>query len=159
MASFYETKGAIIAVACVTSILFIKMMVTSGKAKSPRKWAPEDYAAWKKDPDEHKRQMEREKEEFTKGDRWRNIYLNDSENIPYALFIFWGLVIVNGPICAPSAFYLSIFYCLFRLLHTIFYALGIQGSGSKRSLMWAFGQLTSLIAAVMLVVGAIVKYS
>merc|ERR1712154_182739 len=118
--------------------------------------SPEDLAAWKIDADELKMKQEKEKDEFTTWDRWRNIYLNDSENIPYALFVFWGMVLVGGNICANGAFYLSIIYCLFRLLHTTMYAMAISRA---RSIMWLIGQLSVLTALIMLMIGSIVEYA
>ena len=172
MSDFNYVNQLAIALSFITSLFFLKIFFGNIRAAgATRKWSPEDKIAFKIDPeyapidkkddedDGGVQESAQQSETFTKRDRWANICSNDHENIPYALFIFWGCFAIGDDMCCPIVFYTSILYTIFRFLHTIFYANGINPKGVPlRSLMFGLGQLSVVVSAIVLPIGAIRKY-
>mmetsp|Transcript_57931 Transcript_57931/g.70829 ORF Transcript_57931/g.70829 Transcript_57931/m.70829 type:complete len:156 (-) Transcript_57931:29-496(-) len=154
MTGFYENGGAFVAVSFVTCIMFFKMLYTNCKAKPGRKYSPEDVDTFYNGV----KPKERSYDEFTVGDRWYNIQQNDYENVIWGLFVFWGNAIIGGSLGSIAAFYGSILWCILRLIHTLLYALGINGKPPLRTIIFATGLTCSSISALCLPVAAFIKY-
>ena len=165
---------AVIAVSFVTSFFFAKIFLGNLKSfGTNRKISPEDKAAFnleydaigqKEDGADDDNAPDIAVTEFSSKDRWTNVSNNDKENIPYALFIFWGSIIVGSSMTDDwfnqITFYTSILYAVFRLLHSVFYIFAINPKGVPlRSLMFMFGQLTAMTAAVSLPIAAILTFA
>ena len=177
-------EQAVVAVACVTTFFWLKILIGNFKsAGKSRKLSPEDRAAFniqytpvdKKDdaPDEDvgggsgaginlDPSASNRAERFTNRDRWNNLTNNAKENVPYALQVFWGCIIVayigndNIEWLNGVTLYTSSLYAVFRFLYMIFYLYGINSRPVPlRSLVYGLGQLVAGIAAICLVVAAI----
>eukprot|EP01084_Bolivina_argentea_P313344 542624_1 len=177
MATNSQTQLAI-TLSFITTFFWLKIWFGNVKASGAnRKHSPEDKIAFGKDdgtmghgleatsPDDDQNLKSdvgnsQPTSTFTSKDRWSNINQNDRENIPCTLFIFWGCAIIGHELTTDIVFYTSILFTIFRLAHTICYANGINPKGVPlRSLMYAFGQLTALVSAIMLPIGAVIKYA
>eukprot|EP00484_Ammonia_sp_Unknown_P001963 CAMPEP_0197024374 /NCGR_PEP_ID=MMETSP1384-20130603/4922_1 /TAXON_ID=29189 /ORGANISM="Ammonia sp." /LENGTH=183 /DNA_ID=CAMNT_0042452743 /DNA_START=38 /DNA_END=589 /DNA_ORIENTATION=+ len=171
----------IIALSFITTFFCLKIFFGNSKAAgSNRKLSPEDKIAFGVDDgttghdleagllanapdaagnDDKQSAQNQSAPAFSSKDRWSRINANDWENIPWTLFIFWACAIVGHKLSTQIVFYTSILYTVFRLGHTICYANGINPKGVPiRSLFYALGQLTAVISAVMLPVGALIQY-
>lgn len=179
--------AALIAVSCVSTFFFCKIFVGNYQARGKsRKLSPEDREAFniKYRPVKQKDDEEvgggnggggddaaptevdalNGAERFTRRDRWKNLGNNDKENIPYAMFIFWGLIIV-GFVGGDSidwvnsvTLYTSILYTICRLLYTVFYLYGCNSRPVPlRSLVYGLAQLIAAIAAISLPIAAILS--
>ena len=161
MADVYTNLA--ITLSFITTFYWFKIWVGNIKAAGAnRKWSPEDKVAFDVDKNKDKGDTptEQQQEVFTKADRWSNINSNDWENIPWALFVFWAILIIGHELSVEMTLYLSIIHTVFRLLHTVFYAFSINPKGVPlRSLMYGLGQLTAGICAIMLPIGACLEYA
>merc|ERR1719385_686139 len=81
-------------------------------------------------------------ENFGAKDRIYNININDKENVPYALFLIWFIILINEETCVEVCMWVSIAWVVCRLLHTVFYYCGLQ---PWRSLIWMVGQLAAIV--------------
>jgi len=106
-------------------------------------------------------------EAFTKKMRVYNINNNDKENVPYTLFLFWGLYVIitndgSGALggdyaarqCGDVLFVCALIWIIARFFHAMFYLFGIQKPLPFRSISWAIGQLSALAVAVTMVIAA-----
>ena len=152
-----EAIDTVITISILTSLFWFKITYQNVKGFGKnRKWSPEDEIAFKENDESDPEAQNTEKTEFTSADRWTNINENDKENIPYTLLLMWGILIIGDDVSIDVLFYTAIIYTLFRLLHTIFYYLGInQKPLIPRSFSWLLGQIAAAILAIMLPVGAI----
>jgi len=84
---------------------------------------PEDYGLIREKPNK----AEADKHSASVA-RWVNISNNDLETIPIGLIIMWAAYFANSASKTVPFHHTSLVYafCLFRLLHTVVYAYGLQ---------------------------------
>ena len=102
---------------------------------------------------QNKTVKENREKKFTTQLRWRRIVQNDIENVPLALIIFWASIIVNSN--ASVICITSVFFTIFRVLHTFLYAKRIQ---PWRSLTYALGQLMVLICCITMFICSYIEH-
>ena len=95
-------------------------------------------------------------EEFTRKMRIGNINNNDKENVPYTLFLMWGLYIVaqqhaDAYPCLDVLFICGLIWLVARVSHFLCYLFALQ---PFRSISWFVGQLAALSMAVTLVIAS-----
>eukprot|EP01083_Nonionella_stella_P071935 193608_1 len=84
---------------------------------------------------------------FAKADRWKRIVSNDVESLPIALIIWWACVLTNT---FPDVYSIaSITWCLFRIIHTIFYAHSMQ---PWRTYIWFAGKGCEMVGLGLILV-------
>ena len=152
------SADTVILISIITSLFWFKIMYQNLKSFGKnRKWSPEDEEAFRKEVDQQDvESQENDGQEFTFSDRITNVNENDKENIIYALLLMWGILIIGDDVCIDILFYTAIIYTVFRLLHTIFYLLGINAKPLiPRSFAWLLGQISAAVLAITLPVGAI----
>eukprot|EP01084_Bolivina_argentea_P116635 207210_1 len=118
MSSLTSQEKTSIAMAFITAYFFIKIFFQNNKGAKKRKTSPEDLKYYNKEYDPiNKKENEDDdgggsvrQTEFTQKDRWSNINANDNENIPWALFVFWGCIVIGEEYCCLITFFTSILY-------------------------------------------------
>lgn len=130
----------------VTFLIWIKFLITcyilTIKSIKTRNRTKEDF----------KNNIQKD-EEFLNADaiedekRWWFIELNDIENFPFHVILFWGAgIISSNDSTRLSIIILFPLYFLFRILHTVFFGLAIY---SLRGLSYGLAQICVIILGVI----------
>ena len=152
---------SIITASWVTALLFFKIWFTLLKQSlggaGGRLVGPEDTGKGFKcrpgDVEQANTESDEQTPIFTAGYRWNRILINDLENIPIALIVFWASVIVSGKEWNQYITTISMgLFMFFRSTHTISYANSLQ---PYRSLSYLFSKICTAVAAVNLVVSVL----
>ena len=86
----------------------------------------------------------------------KGVVANDSDNLALDLVMFWGssqtVAEVEGN--AMTFNIAVVFWCIWRIAHTIFYTMGINGKYKLRSLAFVFSKFMVFIGAILGLQGA-----
>ena len=171
MAQFFSFFGSLCVLAWITLLFLFKLSFTLTRSalvgkSGGRLIAPEDKKLRNNkinDNESHKPLNDDNSSAFNMGYRWHRIATNDLENIPIALIIFWAnmlpLFIIqiyynNKTVSDYAAIIMfsSSFYFIFRIGFMVCYLYGLQ---PWRSVSFGFGQISTLIAGVNLIIMSI----